>query len=360
MKKILLFTDSLGAGGAQRQLVGLAILLQQAGYNVKVCTYQNIDFYKNHLDSHNIENEIIPHSTNKITRIFAITNYIKRENPNWVIAYQETPSLIACISKLLNCKCKLIVSERNTTQKMRFKEHIRFFIYRYADFIVPNAYAQEKFLVNRYKWMKPKIKTISNFVDLEHFHPLEKRRSQIPNILVVATIWASKNTLGFIEAIQKLAAKKIQFKVQWYGITQGYENYTEQAQSLILKYNLHTYIELLPKTQQVNTKYQECDYFCLPSFYEGTPNVICEAMATGRPIICSNVCDNPIYVKEKLNGFLFNPHSPESIANAIEKAITLSDEEYTQFCHNSRKTAETLLSSNTFLEKYIDILENKK
>ena len=43
--KILLFTDSLGAGGAQRQLVGLAVLLKQQGYEVKVCTYFDIDFF---------------------------------------------------------------------------------------------------------------------------------------------------------------------------------------------------------------------------------------------------------------------------------------------------------------------------
>lgn len=33
--KILLFTDSLGAGGAQRQLVGLAVLLKKKGLKLK-------------------------------------------------------------------------------------------------------------------------------------------------------------------------------------------------------------------------------------------------------------------------------------------------------------------------------------
>lgn len=46
MQKIILFTDSLGAGGAQRQLVGLATFLRQVGYSVKVCTYYDLDFYK--------------------------------------------------------------------------------------------------------------------------------------------------------------------------------------------------------------------------------------------------------------------------------------------------------------------------
>lgn len=35
MKRILLFIDSLGAGGAQRQLVGLAVMLKKKGYEVR-------------------------------------------------------------------------------------------------------------------------------------------------------------------------------------------------------------------------------------------------------------------------------------------------------------------------------------
>ena len=45
MKKILCLVDSLGYGGAQRQLSGLAILLKSKGYNVKVLSYYNIHFY---------------------------------------------------------------------------------------------------------------------------------------------------------------------------------------------------------------------------------------------------------------------------------------------------------------------------
>ena len=46
MKRILLFIDSLGAGGAQRQLVGLAVMLKRRGYAVKVVTYYDHPFYK--------------------------------------------------------------------------------------------------------------------------------------------------------------------------------------------------------------------------------------------------------------------------------------------------------------------------
>lgn len=49
MKKILLFTENLGSGGAERQLTGLAVLLKNAGYVVKVVTYIKAQHYESFL-----------------------------------------------------------------------------------------------------------------------------------------------------------------------------------------------------------------------------------------------------------------------------------------------------------------------
>lgn len=44
-KRVLLFIDSMGAGGAQRQMAYLACLLMQRGYVVKIITYGDNSFY---------------------------------------------------------------------------------------------------------------------------------------------------------------------------------------------------------------------------------------------------------------------------------------------------------------------------
>ncbi len=79
-------------------------------------------------------------------------------------------------------------------------------------------------------------------------------------------------------------------------------------------------------------------------------------MASGCPIICSDVCDNSRYVIESKNGFLFNPHIPENIASKILKALNLSNDHYQSYCYNSRKIAETMFSEEKFVDKYIDLL----
>ena len=337
MKKVLCFIDSLGAGGAQRQLVGLAVMLQRVGYKVKVCTYHNIDFYKNYLDDNRVENDLIPNAGNAQKRIWAVRKYFKREKPDWVIAYQETPSLVASAAKLLGCKYRLIVSERNTTQHVGMNERVRFFLYRWADKIVPNSYSQEDYLAEHHPWMKSKITTISNFVDLDKFVYSEHARRCVPIIMIAASIWPSKNTPGLIEAAKILKDRGVKCIFQWYG--------------------LQYMVELLPKTKEIQRKYQEADYFCLPSFYEGTPNVICEAISTGVPVMCSNVCDNSHYVIDGRNGVLFDPMNPKDIADKIEKILSQTDEEYQTYRKMSRTIAEEKLSQNVFIEKYLKLLE---
>lgn len=357
MKKIILFTDSLGAGGAQRQLVGLGIMLKNAGYDITVATYYDIDFYRSQLEEAGVRNVLIPNADDEKKRLFVVRSFFKKEQPDWVIAYQETPSLVACVAKILGGKFRLIVSERNATQHIGRNDRVRFFLYRWADAIVPNSYTQGEFLASHYPWMKKKLTTISNFVDLTQFSYVKKKKREIPEIAVAASIWSSKNTLGFVDAIKILVNMGFKFHVSWYGKSDSNLDYFNLCQQKIVKYDLQSYIELKDKTKQIKQVYQNADFFCLPSFYEGTPNVICEAMSCGCPVICSSVCDNSIYVEEGDNGFLFDPHNPKSMAESIGRALLVTDYEYAYLSNQSRNRAERLLSEKTFLDKYIKIIE---
>lgn len=358
MKNILLFTDSLGGGGAQRQLVGLAVVLQKNGYKVKVCTYHNLDFYKQFLDENQVTNELIPHAGNTIQRIMAVWRYFRKNKPDWVISYQETPALVACLAKVLGGKFRLMVSERNTTQRIGRNDRIRFFLYHFADAIVPNSFTQARFLLEHYPWMQKKMVTITNFVDLNRFNNIEKKKRDKPLIMVAASIAPHKNTLGLIHAAKLLKDRGSIFEIRWYGIVEACMDYLRACRNLISQYGLDDCFQLLPKTKQIQEKYNECDFFCLPSFYEGTPNAICEAMSCGCPVLCSDVCDNSIYVQHGKNGFLFNPRDPKNMADMIENALTLSVDDYEDFCIASRKNAEEKLSVSTFIEKYMKIIES--
>jgi glycosyltransferase involved in cell wall biosynthesis len=89
-----------------------------------------------------------------------------------------------------------------------------------------------------------------------------------------------------------------------------------------------------------------------PSFYEGLPNVVCEALACGLPVLASDVCDHPYLVEEGVRGFLFNPHSPDSIAEAINKLYLASHDRRCQMSADARAFAEENLASAIFTDNY--------
>ena len=359
MKRILCLIDSLGPGGAQRQLVGLASFLKEKGYDIIVATYHDDRFYMDQLQAHGVPYVYLKKANNSFFRIWHIARYIRQTKPDVVISYLETPSICTCIAKMFNRKFKLIVSERNTTQHTGRNEKIRFNLFRLADYVVPNAYSQEAYMKKTFPKLTDKIVTIPNFVDLDHFvPPMERNRREIPEIMVAASIWASKNTLGFIDAVAALKAKGFRFHISWYGLNTKHLGYINQCQSKIEQLDVADCIELKEKTNSIREKYQDADYFCLPSFYEGTPNVICEAMACGLPIVCSAVCDNSRYVVEGKNGFLFNPQDVDSVCGAFEKLLLLSDIEYANFCTRSRSIAEQKLSEDSFVQSYIKLIES--
>lgn len=351
--RFLLFIDSLGAGGAQRQLVGLARMLKEDGEQVKVITYHDNPFYLPILEEGGVDYENVSKARNKYMRLYYIRKAIKEYEPDWVIAYLDMPCMLACVCKLLGGRFKLLVSERNTTQKLTKKERFKFWLFRWADKIVPNSYSQERFILENNLAPRAKVKTITNFVDTSYFKNEEKRvRKAVPEIVVAASIWPSKNTLGFIEAVKLLRDSGKKFVVNWYGKSETNMDYFNECQRKINSYRLESYIKLKDKSSKIKEVYLGADYFCLPSFYEGTPNALCEAISCGIPVVCSDVCDNSIYVREGENGSLFNPHSIMSMKDKIAQMLEVDDETYAVCCRRSRELAEMLLSEKQFFSRY--------
>lgn len=64
-----------------------------------------------------------------------------------------------------------------------------------------------------------------------------------------------------------------------------------------------------------------CDVFCLPSREEGCPNVVLEALASGKPVVASRTGGIPELVGEH-NGILVTPEDPDELARALVTAVT--------------------------------------
>jgi glycosyltransferase involved in cell wall biosynthesis len=65
--------------------------------------------------------------------------------------------------------------------------------------------------------------------------------------------------------------------------------------------------------------YAEADVFCLPSFAEGVPVVLMEAMATGRPVVATRIAGIAELVEDGVSGVLVAPGNLDELTSALER-----------------------------------------
>lgn len=360
MKKILCLIDGLGFGGAQRQIIGLAHYLKVTGYDVTLASYHKRDFYNALLDDLKI-NHVLLKPGNKFTKFTNVYNFLKKGRFDVVISYLDGPNILACLCKITGIKSKVIVSERITDTEVRMIDRIKFNLYRFANYVVPNSFSQQKYLSENFKFLENKTFVITNFTDTDVFKPTDNisEKKENTELLVAGRISNQKNILRFLDAVKILKERKIPVHISWYGhISRGMEEYKQKVIERLRELDLEDMIEFFPGTNNIAKKYQECSAFCLPSLYEGFPNVICEAMSSGKPILCSNVCDNPHLVQHKENGFLFDPTSTESIADSIIQFCNLSSDQICKMGNKSRQRILQMCSPEIFVSKYIKLIES--
>lgn len=354
MKKILCMVENLGQGGAERQLIGLATLLAKERNRVKIIIYDKDFFYLPLLQGTGVECEYIEKAKNRFRRIPQILRFVKSDRPDVVISFLVNPSIIACIVKWILGGFKLIVSERNTNQSISLKDRIRFKLFKHADWIVPNSNSQNVFIKTHYPKLADKVVTITNFVDTIFFCPNEKNKEkQVTDaikIVCVGRISQQKNVKLFIQATKKVVDSGVNLRVDWYGLS--FHPYSDECDKLLKSLHLEEMFCFHKETSDVKSVYHQADVMILPSLYEGFPNVVCEAMSCGLPVLCSDICDNGRIVRNNINGFLFNPNLLDDIADKIIKFSRLSSEERKSMCRKSREFAISDFSQELFFNKY--------
>ncbi len=359
MKKVLCLIDGLGSGGAQRQLVGLASLLKNKGYDVLFVWYNEVDFFRSYLEEHNVRYEQLT-ASNALMKAVKLTIAIIRFNPDAIVAYNYQSSQLACCLKILGLKSKIIVSERNMIQSIRCQEKVRFFLYRWADYIVSNAQAQTDFINKYFEKLRIKTRTIRNFVDSDYFIPSPSKNIETGNkkILVVGRIARQKNIIAFMQAVRKALDAGACITVDWYGrVAVSHKEYDKEMKRVYDELKLQGKMTFHQQTHNILEKYQECDIFCLPSYREGFPNVICEAMSCGKPILCSNIADNALLVHNGENGQLFDPSSVDDIQEKLMLFSKKTRMELEEMGKIGRKIVLENLSEEKFVLQYIDIIE---
>jgi glycosyltransferase involved in cell wall biosynthesis len=362
--KILCVIDSLTSGGAQRQLVELALGFKENGNFVTFLTYHNFPFYKSILERNQI-NIVCIQESNYIKRLLKIRHYIRKGKYDAVLSFLEASNFMCEFAGLPIRTWKLVVGERNANPLVL--KSLKLIFYRwfhlFADYVVSNSISNMK-LVRKVNPIlsKNKCRTIYNIIDVNHWKPkynyLPRKEGKI-TIIVPARQCHQKNMNGLIDALILLTEdEKRKIQICWYG-DKGYEpdqnKLNDSVLDKITKYDLHQLIMIFPATHNLKEIIQESDVVGLFSLYEGLPNAICEGMACGKTIICSNVSDMPQILSHEIN-LLFDPNDQLAIKNTISYLADLSNDQLLQIGIKNRNIAEYLFNKSKIVEEYLKLL----
>lgn len=365
--KLLFVIDNLSTGGAQRQMVNLAVGLKKRGYQIELFCYAAGDLLAQPLYDHEIPiHWQIKHSRYSPDVVFQLVNLIRKGRYDLLLAFQTTPNFYIIISALLSGKWKtpIIVSERTYAYPgwVSRKEILIRNLYRRSTFVVTNSHNQRFQLAKQHPFLTNRLRTIYNGYDLQFFHPPQNEpENNPPRILVIASVSYFKNGICLVRALKRLRDEYGLFvHVDWVGqreVTSHRLDALREMEREIQEYHLEDQWHWLGQRTDIVQQLHQHEVLVHPSYVEGLPNVVCEALACGRPVIVSNALDHPNLVQDGIGGFLFDWRSPEKLAEKIKAILEMPVEQRHEMGRNGRTFAEQHLGLDRYVSEFEELIQ---
>jgi glycosyltransferase involved in cell wall biosynthesis len=230
---------------------------------------------------------------------------------------------------------------------------------RSADFVLGNSQAIIQEVIRLDGVPSARTQVIYNGVDTESFSPLKKPglRAEFgwgEEHLVfgmVANFIPYKRHLDFVDAAVRIHAAIPQSRFLLVGEDRGE---MPKVQNAIASAGLGPYTRIIPGTKAPEMAFATMNIYVCTSETEGFSNVVLEAMATGLPIIATDVGGNKEAVEEGSNGSLVPAHAPARIANAALELAT-NPNNLRGFALNSRNRAESVFSVHKMVQAHEDV-----
>jgi glycosyltransferase involved in cell wall biosynthesis len=182
--------------------------------------------------------------------------------------------------------------------------------FRAADAVVANSAEMARFASLYYDSPSRRSHVVYNGVDLSRFEPA--RGSGGLEVGTIGRIEQQKNLDGFIEAAAAVYSRRpdARFRVA------GTGSELARLESAVAARGLSGVVSFEGTTNDAAGFLAELDQFWLTSNWEGTPNVVLEAMASAVPVIATRVGGTPEIVADGRTGVLVDKGDMNAVAEA--------------------------------------------
>ena len=239
-----------------------------------------------------------------------------------------------------------------------FSSPLTSLVWKHANAIIANSIGLKELAEKTAQRFGKRVECIQNGVDTKLFSPSRHKISGDFKILFVGRLIEQKGAKYLLNAVAEILREKKILPRKVFCDIVGDGPLRQELESLSKSLRVDSIVTFhgWVVREKLPTIYQQADVFVLPSFDEGMPNVILEAMATSLPIIATDIKGNNELVQSGANGFLYKHQ--EELSVLIEKLI--SDRELGEkFGETSLEKAKKF-NWKTAAEEYVSVCQKNK
>jgi glycosyltransferase involved in cell wall biosynthesis len=318
-KKVFVITNSLLAGGAEKQSIILTHALEK-NFHTTLLVYNG-----NQIDE-NLEELVEKYSIQLILlngshfqKLFKLSRLFYQERPYSLISFLLTSNLISgVLGKLFGVRKRIGGISSN---KLKYwKYWIELILHRYfLTHSVFNNYAGYERLL-KMGFLAKKSLVIQNGVEIqESLTQINSKNKREFTLLTVGRFVPEKDYFTAIKAFYEFRKKilKVHHELNPKYLIVGYGKLENEIRSEIKSLGLEEVIEIIIKPNDLEKYYLVSDLYLSTSIQEGTSNSILEAMNYRLPIVATDAGDNKRIIRHGTSGFISNPKDILSISENI-------------------------------------------
>lgn len=331
--RVLQFLSSADIGGTERMVLQLVTRMNPQRFATDVCFLYGPGPVGTELSRRGFKVTYFHFHPAKLPLVIARLTAFFRRNPYDVVhIYGYKANLLV---RTL-CWCwgpkHIVTGQRSTDQNRRwFHSWLDRLTSRRVTLYISNSAAAKKLLVEREKIPEKKIVVIPNGVDCQRFRPpTPEEKAALRSWLglpVGATVTVSVANLlpvkGHTYLLKAIASLPSEIKEKLVLLLVGYGPLQESLQKEAALLNLHSIVRFLGRQESENVAkiLRAADVFILASLWEGLPNAVLEAMATGLPVIATATGGVPELIQNEKEGLLVPPKDPDALAAAVHRLV---------------------------------------
>tara|TARA_Y100000022_G_C13204881_1_gene354548 strand:+ start:56 stop:1126 length:1071 start_codon:yes stop_codon:yes gene_type:complete len=274
--------------------------------------------------------------------------------PNLILSYDNYSNVIGFLRVLFKSKIKLICSVHGLKGAFKWwKIPLQKIIYKLANFVVvPSIHVKNKLVLNKIIDQN-KIKVIHNGIDLNF---CIKKKISLENEVKIVCL---ANFYSEIKGQKYLlhALKFLPYKFKIYFIGDGI--LIDSIKKLVVDYKLNDRVTFLGFKNEtfLRKNLSKYDVMVIPSLSESFCIAALEGMASGLPVIASNVGGLKEIFKQNQNGILVKPGNSQSIANEL-KNLTNNIKKYKFIKENGLKSVRNNFNQELMVKNYYNVFKS--